>query len=129
MSIPVGASHSETTIVDASNLASSLGSGLVDVFATPMMILLCENAASKCVAQYLDDGQATVGTHVDIEHSGATPPGMRVTADATVTAVDRRRIEFVVVVNDEVGEVGRGTHVRFIIDKKKFTEKAIAKGR
>lgn len=127
MDIPVGASHTETVMVDETNVASAVGSGLVDVFATPMMIALMEMAAARCLAKFLDEGIVSVGTRVDVEHSGATPIAMRVFATVTVAAVDRRRVDFDVVVTDETGEVGRGTHTRFIVDKAQFTEKALAK--
>ena len=127
MDIPVGASHTESVAVAKAALASSLGSGLVDVFATPMLVLLCEKAASNCILPYLHPGQASVGTHVDMAHSAATPEGMTVTATATVTAVDKRSVAFDIVAFDEVGEVGRGKHSRFIIDVEKFTAKAVSR--
>ncbi len=129
MEIPVGTQHQESVIVDKSNIASAVGSGLVDVFATPMMVALLELAAARCVEPYLDPGMVTVGTRIDVEHSGATPIGMKVTATATVAAVDRKRIDFDIVVVDEVAEVGKGTHTRFAVDKAKFTDKAQAKGK
>ncbi|MCD8243631.1 MAG: thioesterase family protein [Parabacteroides sp.] len=129
MEIPVGTTHQESVIVDKTNVASAVGSGLVDVFATPMMVALLELASARCVESYLDDGMVTVGTHVDVEHSGATPIGMKVTAIASVSAFDRRRIDFDIVVMDEVTEVGRGKHTRFAVDKAKFTEKALSKGK
>lgn len=127
MTIPVGISHSESVVVDASNIASAVGSGLVDVYATPMMIALLELAAAKCVESHLEPGMVTVGVNVDVTHSDATPIGMKVTAVATVSAVDRRRVDFEIVVSDDAGEVGRGVHTRFVVDKEKFTQKALAK--
>lgn len=127
MDIEIGATHKEEVMVDESNIASKVGSGLVDVFATPMMVALLELASARCIERFLDDGQVSVGTRVDVEHSGATPIGMKVTAVAKVSAVDRRRVDFSVVIEDEAGEVGRGVHTRFIVDKAKFTEKANAK--
>lgn len=124
MQITAGLSHSESTTVDQNNVASAVGSGLVEVFATPMMVALLEKAAAACIAPCLEDGQASVGTHINVSHSGATPIGMAVTATATVTLVDRRRVEFEVVVRDEAGEVGRGTHTRFVIDRDRFLQKA-----
>lgn len=128
MSIPVGATYTAKTTVNDKNIASAVGSGPVDVFATPMMVALFELAASKCIEGYLEDGQASVGTHINVSHSGATPIGMEVSATATVREVDRRRVEFDIVINDEVGEVGSGTHTRFVIDHEKFMQKANAKG-
>lgn len=127
MAIPVGATYTAETVVDESNIARTVGSGTVDVYATPMMVALFELAASQCIAGFLEEGQASVGTQINVAHSGATPIGMRVTATATVREVDRRRVEFDILVNDETGEVGRGTHTRFIIDCEKFMQKTNAK--
>lgn len=127
MDIPVGIFHSETVAVNGQNVASAVGSGLVEVFATPMMVALLELASARCIEKHLDEGVVSVGTEINVTHSGATPIGMNVTALATVAAVDRRKVDFTVVVRDDVGEVGRGTHTRFVVDKAKFTEKALAK--
>lgn len=128
MNIPIGASYTAVARVDETNIASAVGSGLVDVFATPMMVALLELAASSCIAPFLEEGQASVGAHIDVSHSAATPVGMEVSATATVTAVDRRRVDFEVVARDEVEEIGRGTHTRFVIDRERFARKAQAKG-
>lgn len=128
MEIKIGAEYTATVTVDSSNVASAVGSGLVDVFATPMMVALLELAAAKCIEGFLEPGQASVGTQVNVAHSGATPIGMQVRATATVREVERRRVEFDIVVRDDIEEVGRGTHTRFVIDKDKFTAKALAKG-
>ncbi len=127
MDIPVGTAHAETVMVDGTNVASAVGSGLVDVFATPMMIALVELTAARCLEKRLDQGMVSVGTHVDIAHSSATPIAMRVTAKVTVAAVDGKRIDFDVLVTDEVGEVGRGRHTRIAVDKEKFMGKVLAK--
>lgn len=127
MQIEVGTSYTATTTVNKSNTAKAVGSGSVDVFATPMLVALLEEAAAKCIEDVLDTGQTSVGTHIAISHSGATPIGMQVTAVATVTAVDRRRVEFETVASDASGEIGRGLHTRFIVDTERFTEKAYGK--
>ncbi|MDR2932328.1 MAG: thioesterase family protein [Oscillospiraceae bacterium] len=129
MDIKVGTEYTSATTVDQSNIASAVGSGLVDVFATPMMIALMELAASECIKPFLESGQASVGTQVNVSHSDATPVGMKVFATAKVVAVDRRRVDFDVKMRDEAGEIGRGTHTRFIIDTEKFMTKAALKGR
>ncbi len=128
MEISVGASHSLSVVVDNTNIASTMGSGLVEVFSTPMMIALMENAASECIRPLLEEGQATVGTQVNITHDAASPIGMTITATATVTAVDRRRVEFTVEARDDVEIIGKGIHTRFIIDTQKFMQKVQAKG-
>lgn len=124
MEIPVGISHTVTVTVDSANTADAVGSGLVEVFATPMMIALMERAAAECIQPYLEEGAASVGTQVHVSHTGATPPGMRVSATAAVTAVDRRRVDFAVSAADGAGEVGTGTHTRFVVDKDRFLQKA-----
>ena len=127
MQIEIGKQFTVETVVDRSNIASAVGSGLVDVFATPMMIAQMELAASRCIADDLGPGQASVGTHIEVSHSAATPVGMKVTCTATVTGVDRRRVDFAVSASDESGEIGSGIHTRFIIYVDKFMEKAAAR--
>lgn len=124
MEIKPGTAYTAETTVDQRNIASALGSGLVDVYATPMMIALMELAASECIKPFLVAGQVSVGGHVNVSHIAATPPGMKVTATATVSAADLRRVDFDVVMRDEAGEIGSGTHTRFIVDKARFTAKA-----
>lgn len=104
--------------------ARVMGSGTLDVFATPAMIALIEETAWKSVSNHLDDGQATVGTNLKIEHIAPTPVGMKVTCNTELIEVDSRRLVFNVSVSDDKGEVGRGTHERFIINEKKFQLKA-----
>ena len=128
MEIAIGTAYTAETVVDKTNIASTIGSGLVDVFATPMMIALLELAASECVKPFLQPERATVGTVVNVVHTAATPVGMKVWATATVTAVDRRRVDFDVIVKDEAGDIGKGTHSRFIIDVEPFSQKAQQRG-
>ena len=127
MPIEVGMSFTSETIVDRTNLACTVGSGSIEVFATPMMIALMENAAAACIAGCLEAGQSSVGTKVDVEHTAASVAGMKICATATVITTDRRRVDFKVTASDSRGEIGRGTHTRFIIDINKFMEKAKAK--
>ena len=108
--------------------AARVGSGLVDVFATPMLVALVEQTCYESVLPYLDDGQGTVGTLVNITHTSATPIGKRVWCESELTEVDRRRLVFSVKVYDEAGPIGEGTHERFVIDTEKFMEKLKAKG-
>ena len=103
--------------------AARVGSGLVDVLATPMMIALIEKTCNECVLPHLEAGQGTVGTLVNVSHTAATPIGMRVWCDAELVEVDRRRLVFKVQAFDPCGLIGEGTHERFIIDTKKFFEK------
>ncbi|MBR1784088.1 MAG: thioesterase family protein [Bacteroidales bacterium] len=108
--------------------ASSVGSGLVDVFATPMMIALMERTCNESVLPFLEEGQGTVGTLVSVSHSAATPVGMRVWCDSELVEVDRRRLVFDVKAYDEAGLIGEGRHERFVIDAARFEQKARQRG-
>ena len=127
MSITIGLKGRSETVVTEHNTADAVGSGLVPVFATPYMIALMENAASTSLLPYRAADEGTVGTHLDVAHTSATPLGMKVWADAVVTAVDGKKITFEVSAFDEAGEIGRGTHERFIIRPEKFLAKAQGK--
>lgn len=107
--------------------AARVGSGLVDVFATPMMIALIELTCNESVMPFLDDGLGTVGTLVNVSHVAATPIGMRVWCDSELVETDRRRLVFSVKAYDERGLIGEGTHERFIIDMQRFQAKALSK--
>ena len=109
--------------------AARIGSGLVEVFATPMMVALVEQTCLESVLPYLDEGQGTVGTLVNVTHSAATPVGMRVWCDSELVEVDRRRLVFSVKAYDECGLIGEGRHERFVIDSAKFQAKIDAKGK
>ena len=127
--IPVGIKgHFEQTVTPDLT-AARIGSGLVEVFATPMMIALIEQTCLESVRPYLDEGQGTVGTLVNVTHSAATPVGMRVWCDSELVEVDRRRLVFSVRAYDECGPIGEGTHERFVIDSAKFQAKIDAKGK
>lgn len=114
-------------IVTPDLTADRIGSGLVQVFATPMMIALIEQTCNNSVTPLLEPGQGTVGTHVDVSHCAATPVGMRVWCDSELVEVDRRRLVFAVKAYDECGLIGEGRHERFIIDSEKFQAKIDAK--
>lgn len=120
MSIEIGMTGRTECSVTEQNTALAVGSGALPVFATPMMAALMEAAAMNAVSACLDEGQGTVGTKLDITHDAATPVGMKVWAEATVTAVDGRRICFTVIAQDECGPIGSGTHERFVISNDRF---------
>jgi fluoroacetyl-CoA thioesterase len=102
---------------------------LPQVFATPMMITVMENAALNAIRGYLDPGESAVGTAVDIRHLAATPVGHEVTAEAEVTGVDGRRITFNVKARDETEEIGSGTHERMVVDMRRLDERLAAKSK
>ena len=114
-------------MVNASNTAEAMKSGLLPVFATPMMVAIMEDAAAKSVQPHLKEGQTTVGTLVSVKHLSATPEGMEVRAESELVEVDNRRLVFDVRAYDEKGQIGEGKHERFIIDAERFMEKTRAK--
>ena len=114
-------------IVTDDKTASKVGSGGLDVFATPALIALAEKTALESVSECLQDGQSTVGTKIDISHIAATPVGMRVICETELIEIDRRRLVFSVNVYDEVEKIAEGIHERFIVDSLKFQTKADAK--
>ena len=121
--ITAGKIASVKTTVNESNTARAVGSGSLYVFATPMMIALMENAACEALSGALEAGQTSVGTQINVSHNAATPLGSIVTAVATITGVSGRKVEFAVTASDGSGEIGNGTHVRFIVDEAKFMAK------
>ena len=127
MSIEVGLKGRSDTVVTEQNTASAVGSGLVPVFATPYMIALMENAAANSLLPHLAEDEGSVGTHLNVAHSSATPIGMKVWAETVVTAVDGKKITFEVAAYDEAGEIGRGTHERFLIKPERFLAKTQGK--
>lgn len=111
-------------IVTEEVTADRIGSGLVKVFATPMMIALIEKTCNESVVPQLEAGQGTVGTLINVSHCAATPVGMKVWCDSELVEIDRRRLVFSVKAYDECGLIGEGVHERFVIDSQKFQRKA-----
>jgi fluoroacetyl-CoA thioesterase len=127
--IPLGAKGSFTLVVAPEHLANRFKDAMLPpVLATPIMVLMMENAALNAVRVYLEPGESALGTAVDIRHLAATPVGQHVTAEAEVTEVDGRRIVLAVTARDEVEEIGRGTHERMVVDLRRLTERLDAKG-
>lgn len=122
--LTVGIKGKEETIVSEVNSAKILGSGTLDVFATPAMTALMEKTAWKSVAPHLEDGCGTVGTLLNITHDAPTPFGMKVWCESELTEIDGRRLVFHVTAYDEKGKIGEGRHERFIIQNEKFQAKA-----
>lgn len=113
--------------VSQANTAKTMGSGTLDVFATPAMIALIEQAAYTSVAPELEPGWGSVGTALNVQHLASTPVGMTVTAETELVEVDRRRLVFSAQVYDDSGLIGKGTHERFLVEDHKFQAKADAK--
>lgn len=109
--------------VSADDTASKYGSGMVEVFATPAMIAMMEKTSMELVLPFLEVGQNTVGTEVSIKHFKATQVGKKIKCTATLTNVESRKLVFAVNASDEEGEIGSGTHARYIIDTEMFMSK------
>jgi fluoroacetyl-CoA thioesterase len=127
MDLTIGMTGTAAMHVTAENTAVAVGSGDLMVFATPYMAALMEEAACNCVKTALSEEQSTVGTQLSIAHTSATPVGMNVRAEATLTAVEGRKLSFEVKAYDEAGLIGEGTHERFLIERDRFMKKANAK--
>ena len=119
----IGDKGTVTVKVTKENCASAIGAGALDVFATPSMIALMENAACEAIKASLQPGESSVGTKVNISHLKASALEDTITATATLTEIDGRRLVFEVVANDSKGIIGEGTHERFIINAEKFLSK------
>lgn len=121
--IDLGTALTLRQTVEKQHLAGSMGSGTLDVFATPAVIALMEKAATELVQPSLDDGITTVGTMISIEHMRATPLHAEVTATATLTAIDGRKYSFDVTASDNGGIIAKGKHERFSVKIESFMNK------
>ena len=107
--------------------AKTVGSGTLDVLATPVMIARLEQAAWTSVAPHLAEGEGTVGTLMNAKHLSPTPVGLEVRAEAEVTAVEGKKISFAITAFDEAGEIGKATHTRVLVNSERFLEKTYQK--
>lgn len=114
--LAVGLKYTRTVTVTDDMTPAHLRSEPIRVLSTPDMIRLIEQTAIEAVKDGLPPGQATVGTRVDVAHVGAALVGMTVTITVELTEIDRRRLGFKVEVRDELDEIGKGTHDRFVVD-------------
>ena len=128
MSVEVGMRTSWQKQVDAEMTADRWGNKGVMVLATPTLVGLLEGTAVRAIADHLEPGWATVGTHIDLRHLKATPVGDTLTLTAEVTAVDGRRVTFHVRADDSTGVAGEGTHERVVIDLARFLQKVAPTG-
>jgi fluoroacetyl-CoA thioesterase len=128
--IPLGAKGTFMLRVLPEHLANQFKDAILpQVLATPVMILIVENAALNAIRPYLDAGESAVGTAIDIRHLAATPVGHDVRAEAEVTEVDGRRVKFNVHARDEIEEIGSGTHERIVIDLRRFNQSLAKKSK
>ena len=128
--IPLGTKGSFSLIVAPQHLANQFKDEILPpVLATPVMIMMMENAALNAIRPFLDPGESAVGTMVNIRHLAATPAGHRTHAEAEVTRVEGRMIAFNVVARDEMDEIGVGTHERIVIDVKRLGQRLASKSK
>lgn len=125
--IEPGTSVSQTTIVADKHTAPHVGSGLAPVLATPVLVNLFEAAALAVIEHKLPPGTQSLGTRLDIQHTAATPTGMRVEVTARLSSIEGRNLVFELVASDEVEQIGSGTHRRVVVDAEKFVLRVQAK--
>lgn len=121
--LKLGLSHISTITVNNSNTARTYGSGGLDVFATPAMIGLMENAAMTAVENDLPEGSSTVGAHISTSHVKPSKLGATIKATAVLEKIDGRKLTFKVSACDDEGIIGEGTHIRYIVDIERFMAK------
>ncbi|EFQ07413.1 thioesterase family protein [Faecalibacterium cf. prausnitzii KLE1255] len=127
MTLETGIRGEQSVLVTAANTAKTMGSGTLEVFATPALVALAEKTCWMSVADALGEGNGSVGTKLELEHTAPTPVGMTVTCESELVAVEGRKLTFKVALHDEKGPVGGGTHERFVVNDAKFAAKAEAK--
>ncbi|MCL1862673.1 MAG: thioesterase family protein [Defluviitaleaceae bacterium] len=121
--LKTGKTGTSKTVVTEKNTAKAVGSGSLNVFATPMMIALMEEAACDCLSDSLEQGQTSVGTQISVDHTAASSLNKEITAIAEITSTDGKKIVFDVVAMCCDVKIGSGTHTRFIVDAKRFMER------
>lgn len=122
-----GITGTEQTVVEPPITADGVGNPGAFVLSTTHLAVMFELAALKSVLPHLDPGQGTVGTRLEIKHLAATPLGLTVTATATLEEVDGRRLVFRLEAHDDREKIAEGVNERFIVDMKKFLERADGK--
>ena len=120
----VGLKNSVESIVKIEDTAVKVGSGSLEVLATPKMLALIEKAAADLLEKNLPQEFTSVGTLLNVKHSSPTPIGMKIFAEVEISEIDGRKIIFKVAAFDEIGEIGNGVHERFIVGREKFQTKA-----
>lgn len=111
--------------VTSNDTANFYGSGSLDVYATPAMTALMENAAMNCVQQKLPDGFTTVGIEISVKHIKSTPIGVKVRAEALLEKIEGKKLFFKVEAFDDLGKIGQGLHIRYIVNSEDFVKKTV----
>ena len=110
-------------IVSKEDTAKVVGSGEIEVLATPILIALMENASVKALNHNIDEGFSTVGININVNHIAATPVGMKITVKSKLTRVEGKKLYFDVEAYDENKKIGEGKHIRYIVNINRFTQK------
>jgi len=118
--LTVGLSGTARCLVTPERMAPLMGSGGAPVFASPAMVALMEAAAVDCVEKHLPQGHQSLGTYLDVHHVAATPEGLSVTATARLSGADGRKLTFELEAHDGVEIIGKGTHIRVVVDTARF---------
>ncbi len=127
MDFEIGRIGTAETMVELADTALEVGSGSLRVYATPCMAALMEGAACNCIEALMPEGQTSVGISLNLSHMSATPVGMGVIAEATLTKVEGKKLTFDITAKDESGTIGTATHERVIVNAERFLEKAYDK--
>lgn len=127
MNIEIGMKGEAANLVEREDTALEVGSGSLLVYATPCMAALMEAAACEAIESALGENETTVGIELNLKHLSATPVGLEVRAEATVTAVEGKTVTFAIEAFDEAGKIGEATHKRALVGTQKFLERAYAK--
>lgn len=120
-----GLAHTSEVLISPALSAIAMGSGDLDVFATPAMVALMENAAMKAVKDELNEGYTTVGAHLDISHLRPSKRDKHITATATLTKIDGKKLYFNVEAHEGENLIGKGTHLRVIVHKENFLKNLV----
>ncbi len=118
--IPIGASAIKAVEVTREMTVAHFHSHMPEVYGTPMMIYLMEEAAAEAIQEYLPDGWVSVGAMINVKHLAATPVGFQVTARAEVVLVSDNLITFAVEADDGIEKIGEGIQVRAAVEVKQF---------
>ena len=121
--IPIRSMFNHEMTVEIKDTATYYGSGLIEVFATPAMVGFMESTAQRSVQPYLSEDFITLGIEINVKHIKATPVGMKVYCESILTDVDGKKLTFEIKAWDEKGDIGTASHIRYIVDAKKFMEK------
>ena len=122
--LKIGDCLTKSFIVTENMLACNVGSGMLSVLSTPSLIACMENTAAELIQKDMEHGCTTVGTHLNIQHNAPTVNGGEISVTAVITDINGRKYSFSLSAKDAAGDIGSGTHDRFMVMSDKFMEKA-----